>query len=334
MKTATKLVFGGAAAVALGAAVARVRRELTPRDAVAPPPSALARSRPPVAPARFELPDDVVHHRLDTPDGGTIHAIERGSGRPLVLIHGITLRSDVWAPQLRDLADRYRVISVDLRGHGESRAGDAGYGIDRLADDLATLLCELDLRGAVVVGHSMGGMTAMAFCGRHPDVLAERVAGLVFVATRAHRVLPPSVDRAARSLLARSHEAALEGERLPGAEQINARGARLAFGEQPSPVAVGLVAEMGASMEPEALALSLAGLIEHDAREALRTTHTPSLVVVGTRDLLTPVPAASHLAHLLPDSELVVLPRAGHQLMQERPDELAELIDGFARRLP
>jgi pimeloyl-ACP methyl ester carboxylesterase len=86
-------------------------------------------------------------------------------------------------------------------------------------------------------------------------------------------------------------------------------------------------------MAPESLVPSLGGLIEHDARDALRATDTPSLVVVGTRDLLTPVPSARHLAHLLPDSELVVLPRAGHQLMQERPHELAELIDAFVARL-
>ena len=333
MKPITKLALGAGAGAAAAAAVTWVRRELAPRGAVAPPASALAPSIAPPTDDRFVVPDDVVHHHLDTPDGGTIHALERGEGRPLVLIHGITLRSDVWAPQLQDLADRYRVISVDLRGHGTSAAGEAGYGIDRLADDLATLLEDLDLRDAIVVGHSMGGMTAMAFCGRHPDVLAERVAGLVFVATRAHRVLPPALDRPARALLARSHEAALEGERLPGADEVNARAARLAFGARPSPRAVAIVAEMGAAMEPAALSQSIAGLVEHDARDALRRTHTPSLVVVGTRDLLTPVPAASHLAHLLPDAELVVLPRAGHQLMQERPRQLAELIDGFAARI-
>ncbi len=90
---------------------------------------------------------------------------------------------------------------------------------------------------------------------------------------------------------------------------------------------------MGSSIVPEALVPSLAGLIEHDARVALRATRTPALVVVGTRDLLTPVPSGRHLAHLLPDAELVVLPKAGHQLMQERPDELAELIDAFVARI-
>jgi pimeloyl-ACP methyl ester carboxylesterase len=179
----------------------------------------------------------------------------------------------------------------------------------------------------------MGGMTAMQFCGDHPDVLAERVDGLVFVATRAHQVFPPYLDRGARALAARGQMLVDGGRPLPSRASVNDQAARLAFGDRPSKKAVGIVGEMGRSMAPEALVPSLSGLIEHDAREALRATHTPSLVVVGTRDLLTPVPSASHLAHLLPNARLVVLPRAGHQLMQERPDELAELIDDFVAKL-
>lgn len=333
MNTKRALLLG-ATLVGIGAAAAGAYRATHPRGARGPLSPDPGRGRAPLPDDLFDLPDDVVHHRIPTPDGGSIHAVERGSGRPLVLLHGITLRHDVWAPQLRELADRYRVIAVDLRGHGESTAGSDGYGLPRLADDLASLLEALDLHDAVVVGHSMGGMTAMQFCGQHPEVLADRVAGLIFVATRAHQVLPPYVDRGARSLVARGQGVLDAGRTLPARSTTTRNVARLAFGDHPSPKAVSIVAEMGESIAPQALLPSVAGLIEHDAREALRRTHTPSLVIVGTRDLLTPVPSASHLAHLLPRSELVVLPRAGHQLMQERPAEVAELIDDFVSGLP
>ena len=328
-----KLVVLGATVLGLGAAAAGAYRATHPGDArglASPDPG---RARRPVDDALLSLPADVRHHHLPTPDGGTVHAVERGEGRPLVLLHGITLRSDVWAPQFHQLADRFRVIAVDLRGHGESTAGTDGYGLPRLAADLATLLEALDLRDAIVVGHSMGGMTAMQFCGDFPVVLAERVAGLVFVATRAHQVLPPYLDGLARRLVAQGQGRIDLGRELPGRATSNTRVVRAAFGDRPSPRAVALVAEMGRSMDPAALIASVGGLIEHDARVAIRATRTPSLVVVGTRDLLTPVPAGRHLAHLLPDADLVVLPRAGHQLMQERPDELAELIDAFAAKL-
>lgn len=332
MSNAKKVVVLGATALGIGAAAAGAYRATHPKDARGVPTDH-GRRRPPVDDALLVLPDGVDHHLLPTPDGGTIHAIEKGAGRPLVLLHGITLRSDVWAPQLHQLADRYRVIAVDLRGHGESAAGSAGYGLPRLADDLATLLEALDLHDAVVVGHSMGGMTLMRFCGDHPEVLAERVAGLVFVATRAHQVMPPYVDRLAKVLVAQGQARLDAGHDLPARAQATDPVVRLAFGDQPSRAAVRIVGQMGASMAPEALVPSLRGLLDHDARDALRATHTPSLVVVGTRDLLTPVPSARHLAHLLPDSDFVVLPKAGHQLMQERPVELAELIDAFVAKL-
>ncbi|MCU1355641.1 MAG: putative hydrolase or acyltransferase of alpha/beta superfamily [Acidimicrobiales bacterium] len=332
MKT-RNLVVLGATAAGIGAAAVGAYAATHPRDAKGPASPDPGRRRARHDDSIYDLPDDVVARDLPTPDGGTVHLIERGSGRPLVLLHGITLRSDVWAPQFHQLADRFRVIAVDLRGHGASTAGTDGFGIGRLAADLATVLVGLDLHDAIVVGHSMGGMTAMQFCGDFPDVLDERVAGLVFLATRAHQVLPPYVDRAARSLIGRGQGMVDGGRALPSRATVNTRMARLAFGDRPSKRAVEIVAAMGASMAPESLVPSLAGLLEHDAREALRATRTPSLVVVGTRDLLTPVPAGRHLARQLPDAEFVVLPRAGHQLMQERPVEVAELLDAFAARL-
>lgn len=331
MKARNAVILGGAV---LGTAAAAVGAYRATHPSGVPLAADPGRRRRAPTDDRYDLPPDVVHHALTTDDGGTVHAIERGSGRPLVLLHGVTLRADVWAPQLHQLADRFRVIAVDLRGHGSSAAGSAGYGIGRLADDLALVLDALDLHDAVVVGHSMGGMTLMQFCGAHPDVLAARVAGLVFVATRAHRVLPPYVATGARVVLGRGQRVVAQGRPLPARAQVNDRAARLAFGDHPSPKAVHLVGEMGRSMAPEALVPSLAGLLDHDARDALRSTGTPSVVVVGTRDVLTPVPSARHLAALLPQSELVILPRAGHQVMQERPDELAELLDRFCARLP
>lgn len=329
----SKLLALGATVAGMGVAAAGLYRATHPSGASGPvtPHAGRVRARP--HDALFDLPDGMQDHLIPTPDGGTIHAIEKGTGRPLVLLHGITLRSDVWAPQFHQLADRYRVIAVDLRGHGASKAGRAGYGMIPLAADLATLLEALDLHDAIVVGHSMGGMTAMQFCGDFPEVVRDCVAGLVLVATRAHQVLPPYLDRAAVAVVSRGQGRVHGGHPLPAVNGVTTRLARLAFGDNPSPRAVRLVGEMGQSMEPAALIHSVGGLLPHDARDALRRTHTPSLVVVGTRDVLTPVPSASHLAHLLPAAELVVLPRAGHQLMQERPDELAELIDAFSRRV-
>ncbi|MGI8755520.1 MAG: alpha/beta fold hydrolase [Acidimicrobiales bacterium] len=328
-----KVAALAAAALGVGAGAIGAYRATHPSDARRPDTVGSRRRRTLVGDELLDLPPDVVEHDLDTPDGGTIHALERGEGRPLVLLHGVTLRSDVWAPQFHLMADRYRIVAADLRGHGRSQAGTDGYGLGPLAADVATLLEALDLHDAIVVGHSMGGMTLMEFCGDHPAVLAERVAGLVFLATAANAVVPPYAAGLLRAVLGRGQGRLDRGRPLPTRATVTTRMARLAFGDRPSAKAVGIVVEMGQSMAPEALVPSLTKLLDHDARQALRATHTPSLVVVGTRDLLTPVPAGRNLARQLPHADFVVLPRAGHQLMQERPNELAELIDAFAARL-
>ena len=115
------------------------------------------------------------------------------------------------------VAAGYRVVVWDQRGHGRSGKGaTAGYHIDQLGKDLYAVLEAVAPTGDLALGgHSMGGMTAMRFAGQHPDVLAQRVAGLVFLATRAHQVMPPYVDGAARVLVGRGQAIIEAGGTLP-----------------------------------------------------------------------------------------------------------------------
>jgi non-heme chloroperoxidase len=333
VKKQTKQLIGlGLAGAAAGSAAFGLYRSTHPEEAKgAPTPG--TRPRRSLTDDLFDMPDSVTHGDIDTPDGGTIHYAEKGSGRPLVLLHGVTLRHDVWAPQFNMLADTYRVIAVDLRGHGRSEVGSLGLGLPRLATDVATLLESLDLRDVILVGHSMGGMTVMRFCGDHPDVLRERVAGIALVATAAYGTVPPLLGGAFRRLLDRGAAQVAAGRSLPAQALLTRWAVRTVFGDHPSPRAIDIVTEMTRSIDDASLIGSLQGIVEHDARDALRATRTPSLVVVGTRDTLTPVPLSRKMARLMPGCEFVVLPRAGHQLMQERPNELADLIDAFVARI-
>ncbi|HUI05307.1 MAG TPA: alpha/beta hydrolase, partial [Acidimicrobiales bacterium] len=169
------------------------------------------------------LPDDVVHHDVEVDDGGRIHVVERGRGPAVVLLHGYMLSGALWAHQLRDLAGEHRVIAPDLRGHGASVPGDAGFtaptapippapgaggegdgdgrpalrddvrmaaasagspGVRRMATDVAAVLDALDVEHAVVVGHSMGGMVALQLVHDSPAAFVRRrVAGLALVST-------------------------------------------------------------------------------------------------------------------------------------------------------
>ncbi|CAN5546425.1 alpha/beta hydrolase [soil metagenome] len=285
----------------------------------------------------FVVPGDVSHHEMPSYDGGRLHVIQRGRGRPLVLLHGVTLTAEIWAPQLHQLADRYRLIACDLRGHGNSEVGRDGFGLDHIGHDVATVLEHLDLRDAIVVGHSMGGMALMRFCGDHTDVLDERVAGLGFVATSATLPTPAIVvgrtQRLADHLVRRAEAGRPVRSYRFGESDLSWLLCRLAFGRRAPAAAVEQVRAMIAAVPPEVLHPCSAGILLHDGTDALRATHTPSFVVVGALDLLTPPFASRRIAELLPGTELHVLAGAGHQLMQERPDELAALIDALVARL-
>ena len=332
MKRSTKVgVTGVAIGVGVAAAVAVAKAFQTPEASPLPHPDP-GRARRPLDDALFDMPDRIVEHDITTPDGGSLHVVEKGSGRPLLLLHGVTLRHDVWAPQFHQLTDRYRVIAVDLRGHGRSVPGTDGFGMGPLADDIATVLRELDLHDAIVAGHSMGGMATINFVGRHPDVVLERVAAVVLVATAASNAVPPYFSNAARAVIRQSEAQVARGHSLPAKSMAKSL-ARLAFGASPSPRAVAIVGDMVEDMVEHHLVQSLRGILDHDGRQALAGCPVPVVVVVGTRDTLTPVPAARAMARLLPGAELVVLPRAGHQLMQERPEELAELVDALVQRI-
>jgi pimeloyl-ACP methyl ester carboxylesterase len=107
---------------------------------------------------------------------------------------------------------------------------------------------------------------------------------------------------------------------------------RLAFGAAPSAAAIEQVRASIEATDDEALHRSLTGIWSHDTTDRLATIDLPAFVVVGARDILTPVHLARRMAEALPDAELTVLPRAGHQLMQERPDEVDALIRALAAR--
>jgi pimeloyl-ACP methyl ester carboxylesterase len=235
------------------------------------------------------------------------------------------------------MADRYRVLAVDVRGHGLSTAGTGGFGRAAAARDLVTVLEHFDLTGTVVVGHSMGGMILMEFAGAHPEVLADRVAGLVFMDTAAYQIAPRPVLPLAKVLGRRLRERYEAGRPVPqrqfGDDDLSWLVTRAAFGSRPSARMVDEVRRCEVEVPQSTSLPSGIDLLDHDARDALRATGTPSLVLVGSRDILTPVFAARRIASFLPDARLEVLAGAGHQLMQERPYEVAELVDGFSAGL-
>jgi pimeloyl-ACP methyl ester carboxylesterase len=285
----------------------------------------------------FTLPDTIVERTLAMDDGGSIHVVECGAGRPLVLLHGVTLTHEVWIYQLRELSDRFRVVAVDQRGHGRSTEGREGLRIGRMAADMAAMLRELDLRDAIIVGHSMGGMVLLQLALDFPELVRERVSGIVLLSTTARSA--PKIAAAglvAKAALPAGRRGIPLAARLPGgllpANDLSYLVLRLGFGRRPSQTHVELTRTIEATMSPQAPATLLGELFQFDAVGRLGAIDVPALVIVGTADHLTPVSAARAIAANLPGAEMAVLPDGGHMLMLERRAELEELLTDFAAR--
>lgn len=270
-----------------------------------------------------------------TPDGARLAVfVNEPSNAPagaptVVMAHGWTLDHRSWEPVAERLAaDGCRVVAWDQRGHGGSTlAGGATRGgeasVRALGDDLLAVIEATTEPSSPVVlaGHSMGGMTIMAFAGLHPDVVRERVQSVVLVATSAGELRGLRIPGEALAMRAFS--------RIPmrAGRFATKRTQRLSFGQNPRPEDL-----VAARAQTSGTRLSTTGsyyraLMEHDETKALASlAHTPVHVLVGTRDILTPPRHAKALAEALPDADVSFLEGKGHMLTYEAPDEVTNAI--------
>jgi pimeloyl-ACP methyl ester carboxylesterase len=292
--------------------------------------------------AELAAPAGVREHQIAVSDGGSVYVVEHGpgTGRPVLLLHGVTLSSAVWHYQLRDLAAAgLRVAALDFRGHGRSLAGTEGYTIDRLAADVEEVSVALGLEGLVLVGHSMGGMVALRMLGRDPGLAGGegRVGALMLAATSAspvrHRGVPLArgLVAAAQPLLMRSAalSARLPGPTLP-ANDLAFLLARITFGVEASVGEVSFTGSLTSAVAARVSAALLLEIVRFDAEAVLGSIRLPTAVVAGDHDLMTPVSHAEAMASAIPGASLEVLAGCGHMVMLERRREVDRLLTGLA----
>jgi non-heme chloroperoxidase len=274
---------------------------------------------------------------VSTDDGAELHVVEWGDGTPIVLVHGLSLDHRSWHYQYIDLADRFRLVGVDLRGHGRSTLGSEPIGPRRFAADLATVLEQRDLRDAVVVGHSLGGTVVGQLCADHADLVRERVVGLVFVGTfasaiagegRFREVVSPTMIR-----LGARFQTSSEPRGRASTSPLAYAMARAPFGPHPQPEQVRFTLDMGSATAPAVMSAATVANIDYDVRDALRQIDRPSLVVRGAKDTLSTERSAAQLEAALADPEVVVFEGCGHLPMLEDRARFAEVLAGFAARV-
>ncbi|HVJ98395.1 MAG TPA: alpha/beta fold hydrolase [Acidimicrobiia bacterium] len=307
----------GAAWLAQRAAAARVRRN---------PDDDAARA--------LEAPM-FVDRMIDTHDRGTLYVVESGAETdpPIVLSHGVTLSVRTWFHQLEELPkEGFRTIAFDHRGHGQSVLGEEGHTLENLGRDVKSVLEGLDLRNAVLVGHSMGGVAVQVFVTQFPEVAAERVAGIVLLSTLAYTPLGSRSTRT-KAALERMSNRMPDSTFLWDSKNFGFLAARLGFGKNPRPSHVELTRRMLHDCPPETRLLSPRVLVGLDLTKDLPNVRIPTLVVGGTNDILTPPFEARRIANLIPGARLELMRGGGHMLMLEQREELDNLIADFAREV-
>jgi non-heme chloroperoxidase len=263
-------------------------------------------------------------------DGTAINVVEVGQGRPIVLVHGVTLSTRTWVRQYEPLSARgYRVIAIDQRGHGDSSLGDAGHAVEHLGDDLAAVIVGLDLHDAVLVGHSMGGIAVQSFAIRHPEIARARVRGLVLLSTLC-RTPVGSQSARLRTAVERITKRTPDTTRVWATPNLGFLLARFGFGREPSASEVELVRQMLRDCPNDTRVNAPRALIGLDLTSALDAIETPTLIVCGTADAITPPFHARQLHQHIRGSELRWVDGGGHMLMLERTDWLNRTIADFA----
>lgn len=247
-----------------------------------------------------------LHHRLDGPEDAPL----------LVLSTSIGTRHTMWDAQAPDLAERFRLLRYDQRGHGQSEVPDGPYSIAELAEDLLGLLDELGIERAHFCGLSLGGMAGLWLGINAP----ERIDRLVLSSTAAY--FPPAEEWTRRAKVTRSSEG------VAGlADGALERWFTPAFHER-RPDEIDRFREMLITTPGEGYAGCCEAIREMDMREEMGSIQAPTLVIAGNDDPSTPPDWNREIAEAIPDADFHVLQDARHIANVARPREFTDLVLG------
>lgn len=243
------------------------------------------------------------------------HQVARPVGAPVVLLGsslGATL--EMWDPQVPALAERFRVVRFDHRGHGRSPVPSGPYEIEDLGRDVLALLDRLGVQRASYAGVSLGGMVGMWLGAHAPD----RVERLALVCTAAH--LPPASAWAERAAAVRA-----AGTTEAIADAVVQRWLTPAFARERPEVAAGLRATL-AAQPPEGYAACCGAIERMDLRPVLGAIRAPTLVVAAADDPSTPPEHGRAIAAAVPGARFELVADAAHLASVQRPETVTALL--------
>jgi pimeloyl-ACP methyl ester carboxylesterase len=272
--------------------------------------------------AATRAPED----RFVTVNGMRLHYLEWGDAGapPLVLLHGIDRIAHTFDHVAPRFADRYRVIAMDLRGHGDSGWDpDGRYLVEDHAGDLEGLVKALGLRNITLWGNSTGGRVVQVFAGLHPDLVAAVIAEDV----------GPERPRSIADAYARRVKQEENG--WASTEELLAQMRKAA---QPLPDAVlEPYVRYGTKRREDGRVVwkrdpnLVKGFVETELWRYVRAIEAPVLYVLGGRSTIVPAATQDELKKVLPQVRIVTMPGLGHYPSDERPEEFVKIVDEFLK---
>ena len=268
---------------------------------------------------------------ITTKDGTHIYYKDWGTGQPIVFSHGWPLTADDWDGQMLFFGQRgYRVIAHDRRGHGRSSQTWDGNEMDTYSDDLASLFEKLDLKNAIMVGHSTGGGEVARYLGRHGTervakaALISAVPPLMLKTEKNPGGLPISVFDDLRAALAANRPEFYKDITLPF-YGYNRPGAKISEGIREHWWLQGMMGSVKAHYD------CIKAFSETDFTEDLKKIDIPVLVMHGDDDQIVPIGAAGLMsAKILKNATLKVYPGFPHGMPATNADQInADLLAFF-----
>jgi pimeloyl-ACP methyl ester carboxylesterase len=245
-----------------------------------------------------------------------LYFTERGSGSPLLLVHGLMITGEMFEPVIGHFASRHRVIVPDLRGYGRSRGLPPPYTAAQLASDLARLLDHLGINSTAVVGYSHGGAIAQQLVLDHPRRCGRLVLACTYAFNTATfreklegRLVPLVLNLIGMKAFARLLVS-------QGLKQVDKERARWV---------VGLIAHQ----DRELMVAAWKAAITFDSRHRLAEIKSPTLIVAASNDQAVPLHHARMLHEGIVGSRLVIVDGADHALIWARTNELVAVVDEF-----
>lgn len=241
-----------------------------------------------------------------------------GSGRAIVLIHAFPTDQRLWQPQQQTLKNHYRVITLDLRGFGKSKATDgSAVTMTEYADEIKQLLTQLQINKAIIGGESMGGYIALAFLQKYPD----SIDGLILSDTQAIADTPEIKEK--REVSARE---VLEH----GTANLLTNFMSRALSDTASDDVKNYLRTIIREQPATGIASALRGMaLRADTSELLAKTTIPILIISGEQDTLISPQQSENMHALAKNSQLFIIKNAGHLSNLEQPQQWNGAVAGW-----